>query len=211
MARVKQWLYYCVIGVISFVALVFLPMVGSEVGMGWNLPTTPVGWVVYVATKLIVATINVLLFHCFMQQAKLNSSSNEKYKAANEMLYKIAPQIYDPRSPLKFNKQEYGRKGVIIFVTTLLSAFALTQAILSFDYMSMLTYLFTIIMGVVFGIIQMKKAEVYWTQEYYDFAVKFVTAHHKKVTEKVTETEVKTDDNCEQQTIQESGRTSTEE
>lgn len=136
-------------------------MVGSEVGMGWNLPTTPVGWVVYVATKLIVATINVLLFHCFMQQAKLNSSSNEKYKAANEMLYKIAPQIYDPRSPLKFNKQEYGRKGVIIFVTTLLSAFALTQAILSFDYMSMLTYLFTIIMGVVFGIIQMKKAEVY--------------------------------------------------
>ena len=136
-------------------------MVGSEVGMGWNLPTTPVGWVVYVATKLIVATINVLLFHCFMQQAKLNSSSNEKYKAANEMLYKLAPQIYDPRSPLKFNKQEYGRKGVIIFVTTLLSAFALTQAILSFDYMSMLTYLFTIIMGVVFGIIQMKKAEVY--------------------------------------------------
>lgn len=136
-------------------------MVGSEVGMGWNLPTTPVGWVVYVATKLIVATINVLLFHCFMQQAKLNSSNNEKYKAANEMLYEIAPQIYDPRSPLKFNKQEYGRKGVIIFVTTLLSAFALTQAILSFDYMSMLTYLFTIIMGVVFGIIQMKKAEVY--------------------------------------------------
>lgn len=178
-------------------------MVGSEVGMGWNLPTTPVGWVVYVATKLIVATINVLLFHCFMQQAKLNSSNNEKYKAANEMLYEIAPNIYDPRSPLKFNKQEYGRKGVIIFITTLLSAFALTQAILSFDYMSMLTYLFTIIMGVIFGIIQMKKAEVYWTQEYYDFAVKFVAAHKQ--------TEVKTDDNCEQQTIQESGRTSTEE
>lgn len=180
-------------------------MVGSEVGMGWNLPTTPVGWVIYVVTKLIVATINVLLFHCFMEQAKLNVADNPNYKRANEMLCEIAPQVYNPRSPGKFNKEEYGKKGIIIFITTILSAVALTQAILSFDYMSMLTYLFTIIMGLIFGIIQMKKAEIYWTQEYYDFAVKFVADFKKK------QSEVKTDDNCEQQTIQELGRTSTEE
>lgn len=179
-------------------------MVGSEVGLNWNLPSTTVGWIVYIVTKLIVAVINVLIFHCFMEQAKLNIADNENYKKANEMLYAIAPDVYDPRSPHLFNKQEYGKKGIFIFVTTLLSAFALTQAVLSFDYVSMLTYLFTIIMGLVFGIIQMKKAEVYWTQEYYDFAVKFVKQLQKTM-------EVKTDDNCEQQTIQKSGRTSSQE
>ena len=203
--QIKQWLYYIIIGIISLIALVFLPMVGSEAGMDWNLPTTTIGWIIWVTTKLIVATINILLFHCFMQQAKLNVMENEKYKAANEMLCKVAPHVYNPRSPHKFNTEEYGKKGVIIFITTALSTVALTQAILSFDYMSMLTYLFTIIMGLIFGIIQMKKAEVYWTQEYYDYAVKFIAEFNKK------QSEVKTDDNCEQQTIQKSGRTSPEE
>lgn len=96
-----------------------------------------------------------------MEQAKLNVADNENYKAANAMICKVAPHVYNPRSPKEFNKKEYSKKGVMIFLTTALSTVALTQAILSFDYMSMLTYLFTIIMGLIFGIIQMKKAENY--------------------------------------------------
>lgn len=134
-----------------------------------------------------------------MEQAKLNIADNAKYKAANELLYAIAPKIYDPRSPQKFNKEEYGKKGITIFVATALSAVALTQAILSFDYMSMLTYLFTILMGLIFGIIQMKKAEIYWTQEYYDFAVKFTAEYEKQqAAQAVMEVEENNDKNREQ-------------
>lgn len=200
MDKVKQGLYYVIIAVVSVLCLVFLPMIGSEVGMNWDLPTTPVGWIIWVVVKLIVAAINVLLFHCFMEQAKLNVKDNPNYKRANEMLYKIAPKVYKPRSPKEWNKKEYSVKGVSIFVTTMLSAVALTQAILSFDYMSMLTYLFTIIMGIIFGIVQMKKAEVYWTQEYYDFAVNFVEKHGGLE-----------NDNNKQQGVQESTGTSTQE
>lgn len=200
MDKIKQGLYYVIIAVVSILCLVFLPMIGSEVGMNWDLPTTPVGWIIWVVIKLIVAAINVLLFHCFMEQAKLNVKDNPNYKMANEMLYKIAPKVYNPRSPKEWNKKEYSVKGVSIFITTMLSAVALTQAILSFDYMSMLTYLFTIIMGVIFGIVQMKKAEIYWTQEYYDFAVKFVEQHGGLE-----------NDNNKQQGVQESTGTSTQE
>lgn len=180
MDKIKQWLYYFIIGIVSFVALVFLPMVGTEVGMDWKLPTTTVGWCIWVATKLIVATINVLLFHCFMQQAKLNVKDNENYKAANEMLMKVSKKVYNPRSPKEFNKKEYSFKAVTIFVTTALSAVALTQALLTFDYMSLLTYLFTIIFGVILGVLQMKKAENYWTIEYYDYARKFYDNHKEE-------------------------------
>lgn len=200
MDKIKQGLYYVIIAVVSVLCLVFLPMIGSEVGMNWDLPTTPVGWIIWIVIKLIVAAINVLLFHCFMEQAKLNVKDNPNYKMANEMLYKIAPKVYNPRSPKEWNKKEYSVKGVSIFITTMLSAVALTQAILSFDYMSMLTYLFTIIMGVIFGIVQMKKAEIYWTQEYYDFAVKFVEQHGGLE-----------NDNNKQQRVQESTGTSTQE
>lgn len=171
MDKVKQWLYYFIIGIISFIALTFLPMIGSSVGLGWNIPNTVVGWMVWVAIKLIVATLNVLIFHCFMQQAKLNVKNNENYKMARAILIKQKEKEVIPKSPNKWNSQQYLKKGSTIFITTGLSTIALTQAILTFDYVSMLTYLFTIIMGLIFGILQMKTAEEYWTEEYLQYAL----------------------------------------
>lgn len=156
-------------------------MVGSEAGMEWNLPSTTIGWIIWVTVKLIVATINVLLFHCFMQQAKLNVKDNPRYKEARDLLIKSAPKLYKPRSPKEFNRKEYSTKAVTIFITTALSTIALTQALLSFDYMSLLTYFFTILFGVILGILQMKKAEEYWTVEFYDFAIKFYKEHKEAI------------------------------
>lgn len=181
MDRVRQRLYYFLIGIISLIALVFLPMVGSEAGMAWDLPSTTIGWIIWVTVKLIVATINVLLFHCFMQQAKLNVKDNPRYKEARDLLITVAPKLYKPRSPREFNRKEYSTKAVTIFITTALSTIALTQALLSFDYMSLLTYFFTILFGVILGVLQMKKAENYWTVEFYDFAMKFYKEHKETI------------------------------
>jgi hypothetical protein len=177
-------------------------MVGSEVGMAWDLPTTTAGWSVWVATKLIVSILNVLLFHCFMEQAKINVRDNERYKASFDKLYKVAGKLYKPRSPKEWNKKEYGTKAVTLFIFTALSTIAFTQAILTFDYMSLLSYLFTIILGVVFGIIQMKKAELYWTTEFCDFADNFYETH-KEDTQDVNSNQ--------RQDLQELGGTSSQE
>lgn len=202
MDKVKQWLYYLIIGVISLISLVFLPLVGSEVGLGWDLPNTSAGWAVWIITKLIVSILNVLLFHCFMEQAKLNVKEDPRYKEAFDKLYKVANKVYNPRSPRQFNKKEYSTKAVTIFLFTALSTVALSSAILTFDYMSLLTYLFTIALGVVFGIIQMKKAEVYWTTEFCDFADLFYEKHKG---------ELENGDNNRQQDLQESRGTSPQE
>lgn len=171
MDKIKQSLYYIIIGVVSFIALIFLPMIGSAVGLGWNIPDTTVGWVVWVGSKLIVSTLNVLIFHCFMCQAKINVKDNENYKKAREILTDVNLKEIKPRSPGKWNAEQYGKKGVTIFITSSLAVVALTQAVLTFDYISMLTYLFTIIMGLIFGILQMKTAEEYWTREYLEYAL----------------------------------------
>lgn len=165
-------MYYFIIGIVSMIALCFLPMIGSNVGLGWNLPNTFVGWIVWITVKIIVAVLNVLIFHCFMLQAKINIKDNEKYIEAQEILRTNEFKDFVPRSPNAWNKQQYGQKGLTIFITTALSTVALTQAMLTFDWMSMLTYLFTIIMGLIFGVMQMKTAEDYWTDEFWQYAQK---------------------------------------
>ena len=157
--KAKQNMYYILIGIISFISVAFLPMVGSTVGLGWKLPDTPTGWVVWAISRLIIATINVLIFYSFMEQAKLNVAKDPHYIEATEILLKAKKADHTPRSPQKWQALQYGKRGTKIFISSALSVVALGQAILSFDWVSMLAFIFTIAMGIVFGILQMKKAE----------------------------------------------------
>lgn len=169
----KQWQYYIIIGIISLVALFFLPMIGSEAGLAWKLPTTTVGWIVYVVSKLIVATLNILIFHCFILQAKINIQDDPNYLQANAILDQVSTRGTERiRSPEEYYREVYGKKGVTIFMTSILSAVGLAQAVLTFDWISMLTYFFTVLMGLIFGILQMNQTEIFWTCEYLKYAKK---------------------------------------
>lgn len=176
--KFKLYIYYVIIGIVSFLSLVFLPMIGTQGGLAWNVPNTFVGWLIWIVIKLIIAAINIIIFHSFMQQAKVNVRDNPKYKEALEILGRIKLKNYIPRSPEKWNARQYGVKGVSIFLTTCLATVAFTQAILTFDWIAMISYLFTIIMGIIFGIIQMKIAEEYWTDEFWKYA-KMVEAQYE--------------------------------
>lgn len=167
----SQYLYYALIGIVSFIALFFLPFIGSDVGGGFTIPTDAAGWTVFVITKLIGAVVNILIYHFFIRQAKINVRENERYKQACEILERNAKKEYKPRSPGAFFGVQYGFKGVTLIITTIASTFALTQAILTFDWITMLTYVFVITLGLIFGIAEMKKVEAYWTEEYYLYAL----------------------------------------
>ena len=167
----KQGMYYIIIAVISLISVVFLPMVGTTLGLGWKLPDTTAGWVVWGVSRAIVATINVLLFHSFMEQAKLNIKDNEHYKEAQDILVKVKKKEHKPKSPAQWNAAQYGKKGTTIFLSSAMSVVAIGQAVLSYEWATALAYLFTLGMGIIFGIMQMKKAETYWTTEYYEYAL----------------------------------------
>jgi hypothetical protein len=124
-----------------------------------------------VVSKLLVAALNIIIFHCFILQAKVNSKENPNYIAAATILARLERnKELVARSPSQYFAGVYGKKGTLIFITTILTAVGLTQAVLVFDWISMLTYLFTIIMGVIFGILQMNQTEIYWTEEYLRYA-----------------------------------------
>lgn len=167
----KNKLYYFLIGLISLMALVFLPMLGSDTDFGFNFPTSTVGWLVYIITKLCVAIINILIFICFVKQAEINIQDDENYKNAKNLLITMSVKDYIPRAPKQFLNAQYRTKGITLVLTSITACVSLTNAILTFDLVSFMTYIFTVAMAIVFGIITMKNNETYWTTEFYQYAL----------------------------------------
>lgn len=167
--------YYCLIFLLSLlvmtVAPMFTPNANTDLGITAIFPHSVIGWAIYICTKVFVAVVNLLLFHCFVKQAKLNIKDNEKYIAACKIYEMYHPKEYSPRGPKQYFGQLYRKKGVMIFLTSMLSAIVLTNAILSFDVTAFITYSITIAMGIIFGVLKMKEVEVYWTGEFYDAAM----------------------------------------
>lgn len=194
-AKWLQFQNYIIIAVVSLFALFFIPMLGSSIGLAWNLPNTVVGWVVYVSSKLLVAGLNLIIFHCFILQAKVNSKDHPNFLKALEILSTVEDKKeLQPRSPSQYFAGVYGKKGTTIFITTVLAAVGLTQAVLTFDWVSMLTYLFTILMGVIFGVLQMNQTEIYWQEEYLRYAKEVERESLALATQKLAESRNDTTD-----------------
>lgn len=168
---IKNKLYYYIIALGSILFLVFVPMLGSEAGLKIELPNSVAGWSIFVITKIAIAALNVMIFHCFLQQAQVNVQDNPNYIEAKRLLMMINDEKYVPRSPEYFLSHQYKTKGITIAITSIVACISLTNAIMTFDPVAFMTYLFTVIVAVIMGILTMKNNEVYWITEFYQYAL----------------------------------------
>lgn len=188
----KQYLYYVIIGIFTFIVLVFMPMLGSSIDGGLKLPQGKGAWVMFVITRVFIAVTNIIIFYSFMQQAKLNVRNNKEYIEANKILLRVKnKRERKPMSPKKWEASQYLKKGTTLAIGTVFALFSLSQAILTYKYTDLISYVLLIFLATVFGIFQMKKAEIYWTTEYYRYA-KMIEEENKPVEEiqKINDTEV---------------------
>lgn len=203
----RRYQNYIIIAILSLISVFFLPMLGSELGIGFILPNTEAGWIVWILTKLCIVVVNILIFDQFVKQAKVNVRDNEQFKKAEEILNDTEEPEEELLPANKYISKLYLKKGVSLMITTVLSIFGLTQAILTFDWVSMLTYLFTIAMALVFGWITMNEVEEIWTDKHYKYAL-------KKQKEKELNKEIENVRNTKKQSnnsIEKSSGTSSEE
>lgn len=184
--KIQDYLYYIMIGIVSLCAMFVIPCLGSSVGMEWNFPNTIPGWIVFVSSKLTVALVNILIFHGFIKQARINVRDNPAYLEAMQILNEIGRHTYIPRSIAEINRKEYTSKMTTIAITSLFSAFSFSQAILSFDITSLISYAITVVFGIIFGLLEMKKYEDYYTHEFVDYA-KYVQEQQKGTQDELRE------------------------
>ena len=176
--RIQDYLYYFIIAIVSLCAMLIIPCFGSTVGMEWNFPNSVVGWIVFITSKLTVAIVNILIFHGFIKQSRINIRDNPNYVEAMKILNDVGRKTYTPRSLAEINKKEYGHKMITIFISSMFSAFSFSQAILTFDITSLISYSITVLFGIIFGLLEMKKYEDYYTHEFVDYA-KYVQEKQK--------------------------------
>lgn len=181
-AFIRGNLWYILIAVLSLITLIVFPMLTSGLPLALCFPTTPIGWIIYIFTKLAVATINICIFHSFMEQGKLNVSEFWKKKLADEILHRVKQKKATlPLSPEQWMAREYKTKGITIAITSILSCIVLSQVILYFDIIVFLSYLLTLIIGFTGGVIQLFKSENYWSLDYYDYAIYMMTIYNAEL------------------------------
>lgn len=166
----RDYTNYIMIAIVSGIALIFLPMISSTLGVGFNWPQTALEWVLYIVKQLLSAIVNILIFHNFVLQARVNVKDDPRYIEAQNILMNYKPKDYIPLSLSQFNKREYGIKGVSIFIGSILATFAISQAVLSYDYALLIAYFITVSFGIVMGILEMHKYERYYVSMYLDYA-----------------------------------------
>lgn len=174
MNKVTNYIYYIVIGVVSILSIIVFPLIGSQFDVSLSLPTSVIGWLLYVGSALATGLVNIIIFSGFINQAKINISENAMYKEAEQILLDLSIKKPNkqklPRSPRVYLANQYSKKGITIFVGSMLSCFVFTNAVINYNLVVLLTYIFTIMFGIVFGVIQMKSTEKYWCDEYYRYA-----------------------------------------
>lgn len=180
MDKVKQYIYYVLIGILSFLALAFLPLIGGSSGqIGWGFPETTAGWAVWGASRLAVSLLNILIFHCFVRQGDLNTKNDETRLEAERIINHIDKRkTKKPLSPQQFFGREYGKKIPTVFLMSVLSLIAFGPMLLVFDLAVFLAYLFTVTIAIIFGILEMKKVEAYFTEDLIKYAL-----YYQKVTQ----------------------------
>lgn len=177
--RAGEHIYLIIMFICSVAILLFAPFLGSAIGLEWTLPNTVAGWIVWVITRLLVAILNVIIFYCFIKQGEKNSKNDPNKLKADEILNRVQKdKDKRPLSPKEWKAKNYGKKMVFVFFGTLITAIGVSQALLNYDFNALFTYAFTVIMGIVFGILQMKSTEYYWTVTYLEYANYIATNIH---------------------------------
>lgn len=172
----SEWMhrstYYIVIAVLSILTLCVFPFLGSSISASIQFPTTKSGWVIWGVTKGSICLINMIIFHSFVKQGKLNIKDDPVYLQALAILSSIKPKKTDKRapSPAKYHASVYTKRGLSLVVTSFLSLLVFGEAILRLDYVALISYFITLVIGIVFGILQMKDEEYYWTKTFLTYA-----------------------------------------
>ena len=184
--QLKLYTYYILIAILSLLSVIVFPILNSTADISDTFPKDPTGWVMYCLIRVLVVVMNMLIFTNFLQQSKLNVKDEENYKRANQILGRCKPKDYHPRSPKQYLTTEYTVKGAFLVVGTVASLFVIGNAIINYDYMLLIATVFSVITSIVFGIMTMRKAEIYYVSEYLDYALLI----EKKLNEKVTRKEI---------------------
>ena len=187
----KQYAFYGIIAIILMIVLFIVPVLAGGInakGFSYYLPKSVPGWIVFWAIRGGTVAGNMCVFGLFKAQAKTNAKDNPNFIEANRLIERQnGKKGFIPRSPKEKAAKDWLTKGVIVLFTTAAESIVIGALILNWDLMTFLSCITSSITAVLFGIVAMIKDEVYWTEEYLQYAKYITEKAHESVEEPATE------------------------
>lgn len=168
--KFREWIsrysYGICIAVIVWVALVFVPTLNTDGTVKLNIPSSTFELIAYLLIRGLVAVMVFTIFVLFDMQGKNNILDDPAYLEAYNLLNTVEDKEYKPISPKAYKLKTYGFKAISLSITTTLSAVVIMEMVLSYNWSYLLAYGLSMLTSLISGVMQMKKAEIYWTEEY---------------------------------------------
>lgn len=199
---IKQSRYYLVIVIASLVGLVLLPALKvSDGSIGFVFPQTKVEWFIWAFSRVAVIILSIAIYFSFTDQGWLRASRTPEFKQAEQIMIALslvkAEEKKDPINPFKWSKLVKTKKVCTMVVMSITTFIAFGQMILNFDIQTFLSYLVTIGMGLVYGIMQMFDSEDMWSIGYLEFAQWRQKLYEKESNEKLAIEQEKKEESIE--------------
>ena len=196
----KTYVYYGIIGVILLLTTVLIPFLAggiTEQGFDYYVPKTTSGWIIFWAIRIGTLVGNIAVYGLFKAQAKTNVRYDDNYIKACELLNKLnGEKGFIPMSPKKKAAKDWTTKGIFMVMTTAAESIVIGTLIINFDFITFLSCLSSSITAIIFGIVQMVKDEVYWTDEYLlyaEYITKYIDEESSEKQEKSIKISTETD------------------
>lgn len=202
-SKLSEWTNYIIITAACLLMGFVPPMIGAVVGFGLLLPTTTAGWIIWTVLQVSNAIANCLMFYAFTAQGKDNIKTHPSFIKATEILR--SNEVYKENilmSPQEWEHRGWGKKMAWMAICTILGSTALTQAVVAFDVIRFITQIITIIFGLLFGLIQMKKTEEMYSDYYLEYAEQQARIKKEQEKKSITNKGGSSADDCENLTTE---------
>ena len=170
----KSVAYYMVICVILLLVTVLIPFLAGGINaqdFNYYIPKTVGGWIIFWAIRLGTVVGNITVYGLFKAQAKTNVKDDPAYLKACELLNKLnGEEGFIPISPKQKAAKDWTTKGVFMTITTAAESIVIGTLIFNFDIVTFVSCISSSITAVLFGVVQMVKDEIYWTEDYLLYA-----------------------------------------
>lgn len=183
----NKWLPLIFVMLLQGISLICLPMFNfssenNEI-FRWHNPE----WYEWLFT-IISEVLTVTTFIGFSIQGKLNVKDDARKLEADKILGKLKIKEVKPQSPKSFESKAYISKGIMVSVTTVGTCILAPIIAIDFNAATLIALAISSMTSIVFGILNMKRFEDYYTHEYVRYA-EWKEEEDKQVSTKVEDKE----------------------
>lgn len=170
----QEYKNYGIVAALTLLGVAVFPLISANIGIDNKFPTSTLGWIVWTTVRLAFIVLNICIFKAFVDQAKVNIKNEPRYLNALDKYRGIQNKEFVPRSPGSYFSGLYSKKIVTLVLSSITALVGISQAIINYNWMDLISYAISLTLAIVFGLNTMQNTQEYWVEEFPEYVNKLI-------------------------------------